>query len=59
MKRALTVALLSGFVVMLYELLVVRLASPDRQLIHCLVGNNEPSYSLGLFVGNLLGRMAR
>ena len=54
MKRALVIALFSGFVVMLYELLVVRLATP--WIGSFTVWSGTMSLILfGLFIGNLLG----
>ena len=55
MKRALVIALFSGFVVMLYELLVVRLATPWIGSSFTVWSGTMSLILFGLFIGNLLG----
>ncbi len=55
MKRPLTIAFLSGFVVMLYELLVIRLASPWIGSSFTVWSGTMSLILFGLFLGNLVG----
>ena len=55
MNRALVIALFSGFVVMLYELLVVRLATPWIGSSFTVWSGTMSLILFGLFIGNLLG----